>query len=189
MFHWVRRYPVKAGMLAALVAFTGLLVADLVPFWEISSLIKFTVTVATLVTSLGIIIAFFRDTLWTFQDGRITSPSGLVVGIWLTYLGILLHAVSEELPEAILARLDAAYGSLEHDSPTHWVHHLSHDLILAPFNLFGSFFILVGAFLILLASQKLSSRFLWLMASIFAAAFIIAQLTYTYGIVPYVLNS
>ena len=190
MWDWARRYPIKAGLAAAVTVFLLSLFLD----WVTPAVagadanINFVMRIVVLVVVSGVVVTFSREAWASLVNGRVTSPMGLVLGIWCTATGIVLHTLFEELPEAVLAKIDSNLDTREHDHALHWIHHSGQELILTHLNMTANFFVVIGAFLVLLAGQRLSKRVTICILIWIVVAIVFALLSYHYGIVPYFTN-
>jgi hypothetical protein len=120
--------------------------------------INFYLKAALIAVSASVCALFSGKAIEALADGVLTSPKGLVVGIWLASLGVFITALFEELPEAIIIRLEKSTGLVEHDHPLHWIHHYGHQIIDEEINLAGTFLIILGGFLMMISSQMLDKK-------------------------------
>jgi len=185
MFEYLKKYWIKSIIFATVVIFFVVLGYDLYSPSVISSEINFYFRAIALAISAALIIFFTKESYEALADGAITSPKGLILGIWVTYLGIFFHIITEEFPEAIVDKIEHIVPLYEHDNSFHWIHHMLHGIIHSQANMVGSFLVILGSFLILLSAQLLNKKsLLWIVPWI---AFVIAASYwgFYYIILPY----
>jgi len=153
---YIKKYWVKITLGIITLGFFGFMATDMIFGCCVDPTINFYLRAASVAVATAVIALFSGKAFEAIFDGVITSPKGIVVGVWITYVGILWHTFLEELPEAVFGRLEGAIGLHDHDHPLHWLHHRMYEIINSEGNLIGSFLIILGGFLILISSQMLN---------------------------------
>ena len=178
VLNYLKKYWVKTTLAVLSITFVSFLVID--TFWisgfggdsSIDPSLNFYLKAALIGVSACVCALFAGKALEALADGVLTSPKGLVVGIWVASFGVLITTFFEDLPEAIIIKLEESIGFDDHSHPLHWIHdYTHHNVIDAEITMFGTFCIILGGFLIMISSQMLDKRkvvcmILWILSVI-----------------------
>ena len=183
---YIKKYWVKSTLIAFSLVFFGWLGIDMLFFNDIiDPIVNYYLRAAAIAISISILVLFSGKAFEALFNGALTSPKGIIVGIWMTYFGILWHNLFEELPEAIIIRLEKGYNLHNHDHPLHWVHHVLRDMSSNEMSLIGAFITILGGFLILISSQMLNKSKVIMISSWIVFAMVIFGIAYRHTILPF----